>query len=279
MNTLMKTETAEQGLDISNVTNDEISNINCSINSIRTCANIVNNGASPTDGGQSSRDCHELNIRDASSLNTKKICKILLPKTTWMCFPADTYVLTSDKSWQNASDLPHRDEPLTFSNCQYEPDSVLTNFRDNAGVTVTARVSQSALFYVRDKGWCAVRPSIAAAKYGLHVFLFLSPGDLCQPVLFQEEVHLESSSNTTSDSNSRRVKRPMNSFMLFAKKYRLELTRLYPGRDNRDISILLGERWRRLSSEEKRIYAREAQALAEVHKKSHPDCWKRKKSK
>lgn len=30
-----------------------------------------------------------------------------------------------------------------------------------------------------------------------------------------------------------RPKRPMNAFMLFAKKYRLELIQLHPGKDNR----------------------------------------------
>ena len=239
-------------------------------------ASNVNN-SNLTDKLQSHNTCRELNTRKSPKEKTNKAGKVLLPKTVWMCFSADTKILTAGQQWEDVSDVPRRDEPLTFSFCQYETDSVLTGFRDSSGVTVTARVSQSALFYVRDKGWCALRPSIAAARYGVHVFLFLCPGDLCQPVLFQEEISLESADR--SNSSSIRVKRPMNSFMLFAKKYRLELTRLHPGRDNRDISILLGEKWRKLSSEEKKGYAREAQTLAEVHKKSHPDCWKRKKSK
>ena len=151
---------------------------------------------------------------------------------------------------------------------------MITHFHNTSGERVTARVTQAALFLVEGKGWCAVRPSVAAAKYGIHVFLFLSPGDVCVPVLEREEIVIY-----TPDTMATRVKRPMNSFMLFAKKYRLELTRQHPGRDNRDISVLLGEKWRSLSSEEKRVYAREAQTLAEVHKRSHPDCWKRKKSK
>ena len=30
-----------------------------------------------------------------------------------------------------------------------------------------------------------------------------------------------------------KCKRPMNAFMLFAKKYRVEYTQMYPGKDNR----------------------------------------------
>ena len=256
-------------------------NINSSLSNVNNISIInsnINQSIMSTDS-QSNSSCRKLHIRKSPSENTDKTSKILLPKTAWMCFSADTKILTAENRWLCVSDLPRRDEPLTFSFCQYDTEALLTDFRDSSGGTVTARVSQSALFYVRDKGWCAIRPSVAAARYQAHVFLFLNPGDLCQPVLFQEEISLESPSTTSRDSNSSKVKRPMNSFMLFAKKYRLELTRLHPGRDNRDISILLGERWRKLSSEEKRTYAREAQALAEVHKKSHPDCWKRKKSK
>ena len=164
-----------------------------------------------------------------------------------------------------------------------------------------------ALFFVKHKGWCSLRPSLAAARYQLSSFLCLVPGDVCEPVLTPEEVTLPpgvalsispdplalrefglfpGSLGSTlrvqqerSISVSARVKRPMNSFMLFAKRYRLELTRLHPGKDNRDISVLLGERWRGLLPEEKRMYAREAQLLADIHKQSHPDCWKRKKTK
>ncbi|XP_070557664.1 HMG box-containing protein 1-like isoform X2 [Ptychodera flava] len=75
-----------------------------------------------------------------------------------------------------------------------------------------------------------------------------------------------------------RGKRPMNAFMLFAKKFRLEYTQLYPGKDNRAISVILGDRWKKMKVEERRVYAQEAKVLAEEHKKIHPDCWKRKRS-
>ncbi|XP_077869389.1 HMG box-containing protein 1-like [Saccoglossus kowalevskii] len=75
-----------------------------------------------------------------------------------------------------------------------------------------------------------------------------------------------------------RGKRPMNAFMLFAKKFRVEYTQLYPGKDNRAISVILGDRWKKMKVEERRVFAQEAKVLAEEHKKIHPDCWKRKRS-
>lgn len=73
-------------------------------------------------------------------------------------------------------------------------------------------------------------------------------------------------------------KRPMNGFMLFAKKFRLELIQQHPGKDNRAISVLLGEAWKSLPLEERESYSNKAKVLADEQKKIHPDCWKRKKT-
>ncbi|KAM9327508.1 HMG box-containing protein 1-like [Pholidichthys leucotaenia] len=75
-----------------------------------------------------------------------------------------------------------------------------------------------------------------------------------------------------------RCKRPMNAFMLFAKKYRVEYTQMYPGKDNRAISVLLGERWKKMRSEERRTFTLQAKALADEQKRLNPDCWKRKRT-
>ncbi|XP_061780563.1 HMG box-containing protein 1 [Nerophis lumbriciformis] len=75
-----------------------------------------------------------------------------------------------------------------------------------------------------------------------------------------------------------KCKRPMNAFMLFAKKYRVEYTQMYPGKDNRAISVILGDRWKKMKSEERRMYTMEAKALAEEQKRLNPDCWKRKRT-
>ncbi|XP_034019633.1 HMG box-containing protein 1-like [Thalassophryne amazonica] len=75
-----------------------------------------------------------------------------------------------------------------------------------------------------------------------------------------------------------KCKRPMNAFMLFAKKYRVEYTQMYPGKDNRAISVILGERWKKMRNEERRVFTLQAKALADEQKRVNPDCWKRKRS-
>lgn len=73
-------------------------------------------------------------------------------------------------------------------------------------------------------------------------------------------------------------RRPMNGFMLFAQKHRGEYSHLHPGKDNRAISVMLGDQWRKMKSEEKKLYSLEAKVRADEVKKVHPDCWKRKRS-
>ncbi|XP_008310035.1 HMG box-containing protein 1 [Cynoglossus semilaevis] len=85
-------------------------------------------------------------------------------------------------------------------------------------------------------------------------------------------------SGTASGAMTTKCKRPMNAFMLFAKKYRVEYTQMYPGKDNRAISVILGDKWKKMKSEERRIYTMEAKALAEEQKRLNPDCWKRKRT-
>ncbi|XP_029968853.1 HMG box-containing protein 1-like isoform X2 [Salarias fasciatus] len=81
-----------------------------------------------------------------------------------------------------------------------------------------------------------------------------------------------------SGATPAKCKRPMNAFMLFAKKFRVEYTQMYPGKDNRAISVLLGERWKKMRSEERRTFTLQAKALAEEQKRLNPDCWKRKRT-
>ncbi|XP_023265731.1 HMG box-containing protein 1-like [Seriola lalandi dorsalis] len=81
-----------------------------------------------------------------------------------------------------------------------------------------------------------------------------------------------------SNATPTRCKRPMNAFMLFAKKFRVEYTQMYPGKDNRAISVLLGEHWKKMRSEERRAFTLQAKALADEQKRLNPDCWKRKRA-
>ena len=45
--------------------------------------------------------------------------------------------------------------------------------------------------------------------------------------------HVPSSPERSPTKTSDKGKRPMNGFMLFAKRYRMEYMQLYPGKDNR----------------------------------------------
>lgn len=82
----------------------------------------------------------------------------------------------------------------------------------------------------------------------------------------------------TGSNTATKSKRPMNAFMLFAKKYRVQYTQMYPGKDNRAISVLLGERWKKMRSEERKVFTVQAKALADEQKRINPDCWKRKRT-
>ncbi|XP_036813489.1 HMG box-containing protein 1 isoform X2 [Oncorhynchus mykiss] len=85
-------------------------------------------------------------------------------------------------------------------------------------------------------------------------------------------------SGAAGGASPTKCKRPMNAFMLFAKKFRLEYTQMYPGKDNRAISVILGEKWKKMRGEERRMYTMEAKALADEQKRLNPDCWKRKRT-
>lgn len=70
-----------------------------------------------------------------------------------------------------------------------------------------------------------------------------------------------------------RIARPMNSFMIFARDFRAEMREKHPNIDNKEISKMLGQKWKSLNPDEKKIYYDKATAVAEQHKKDHPD-WK-----
>lgn len=46
----------------------------------------------------------------------------------------------------------------------------------------------------------------------------------------------------------------------------------------RAISVLLGDKWKKLKNEERKAFAQQAKQLAEQYRKQNPDCWKRKRS-
>lgn len=55
----------------------------------------------------------------------------------------------------------------------------------------------------------------------------------CSPQSSTSKPNRGHASGTASGATPTKCKRPMNAFMLFAKKYRVEYTQMYPGKDNR----------------------------------------------
>lgn len=66
------------------------------------------------------------------------------------------------------------------------------------------------------------------------------------------------------------VKRPMNSFMIWAQSMRRQLAEQYPHVHNAELSKMLGKLWRMLSPEEKQPYVDEAAKLDKQHKQDNP---------
>lgn len=53
---------------------------------------------------------------------------------------------------------------------------------------------------------------------------------------------------------------------------------MFPSLHSRAISVILGDKWKKMKNEERRMYTMEAKALAEEQKRLNPDCWKRKRT-
>ncbi|KAL3851772.1 hypothetical protein ACJMK2_015481 [Sinanodonta woodiana] len=167
-------------------------------------------------------------------------------------------------------------------------------------------------FFVRDKGWSSYHPIATNQHFGIPCNellvndVCLPPGELSfgrycttmKDFTFEDTnavIALESMKRRKEPDSSLRYshcsptkskrltkgepkpKRPMNGFMLFAKELRMEYSHQYPNKDNRTISVMLGEKWRAMSDDKKLLYGERARVMAEEQKKIHPDCWKRKR--
>lgn len=66
------------------------------------------------------------------------------------------------------------------------------------------------------------------------------------------------------------IKRPMNSFMIWAQSMRRQLAEQYPHVHNAELSKMLGKLWRMLPAEKKQPYVEEAAKLDKQHKKDNP---------
>ncbi|RZF36070.1 hypothetical protein LSTR_LSTR005886 [Laodelphax striatellus] len=237
------------------------------------------------------------------------------PPPIWHCFQAGTK-LKLGSVWCNVEEMGPcpTDWPQELKVEQIkigESSVVLSLFvASELSRVMLAEVSGVHAFLVKDRGWTAVCGESLFAKYNvrcpslqlndtimvptihkLALPLPLPSPDICERIKrfsFPPPDEPQSSvpfvlsppatppRKTTQDSE--KPKRPMNAFMLFAKRFRLELIQSHPGKDNRAISVILGEVWRTLPQEEREIYIRGARDLSEEQKLLHPDCWKRKRS-
>ncbi|XP_075225572.1 HMG box-containing protein 1-like [Lycorma delicatula] len=233
------------------------------------------------------------------------------PPPVWHCFQSGTKLkvgsvwCTVEEMGPCPVDWPSE---LKVEQMTLHDSSVIISFSSPLMLnSILAEVSRAHAFLVKDRGWTAVCGETLFSKYSvrcpslqlidivmlptihrLPLPLPLPSPDICErikrfsfpPPDDPQSPHLLSppTTPTRKSQDCDKPKRPMNAFMLFAKRFRLELIQSHPGKDNRAISVILGEVWRTLPQEEREIYIRGARDLSEEQKLLHPDCWKRKRS-
>lgn len=86
--------------------------------------------------------------------------------------------------------------------------------------------------------------------------------------------HGNTSAQGTAQTNGKtKIRRPMNAFMIFAKRHRNIVQTTYPHYDNRTISKILSEWWYALKPEDKQQYTDLAHEIRHAHFRAYPD-WK-----
>ncbi|XP_029979787.1 SRY-box transcription factor 32 [Sphaeramia orbicularis] len=74
-----------------------------------------------------------------------------------------------------------------------------------------------------------------------------------------------------SSSAQKRVRRPLNAFIIWTKEERRRQAQLNPDLENTDLSKILGKTWKALSLAEKRPYMQEAERLRVQHAIDYPN--------
>lgn len=73
------------------------------------------------------------------------------------------------------------------------------------------------------------------------------------------------------DKQKKKIRRPMNSFMIYAKRHRAQVHQLYPMCDNRTVSKILSETWYAMDAEKKQKYHDLAAEIRQEHFRLNPD--------
>ncbi|MGH0150383.1 UNVERIFIED_CONTAM: hypothetical protein FKN15_020505 [Acipenser sinensis] len=110
---------------------------------------------------------------------------------------------------------------------------------------LTAECSLDHPFFVKSKGWSSFYPSLTVVQHGIPCYE-MQVGDTCLPPGHPSAINFDDS--------------------VVFDTFR------------RAISVILGDRWKKMKNEERRMYTMEAKALAEEQKRLNPDCWKRKRT-
>ena len=76
---------------------------------------------------------------------------------------------------------------------------------------------------------------------------------------------------TQCKKKTKRVKRPMNAFMVWSQIERRRITEVQPDLHNAEISKRLGARWKLLPDDERRPFVEEAERLRMLHLQEFPD--------
>jgi hypothetical protein len=92
----------------------------------------------------------------------------------------------------------------------------------------------------------------------------------------QAKKSTKSHSEKNNDKETK-VKRPLNSYMLFTKERRAQVVKEYPELSVTEIAKHLGTEWKEMSIEDKQPFVDEAKRLKDLYEKQNPSLKKTKK--